>query len=146
MKNLIVCLIFFVAATTAMAQTKSNKISEAEFRKAKQEYLTRELDLNDKESKAFFPLYEEFQRKKKEIYDENQQLMERADIAGEEEYRKIINRLLDLQIMSDELEKKYYDKFAQVLTYKKLFKLNKAESAFQKHMLKEISKRNSRQK
>lgn len=146
MKNLILCLMFFMAATASMAQTKSNRISEAEFRKAKQEYLTRELELSEKESKAFFPLYEEFQKKKKDIYEENQQLMARADIAGEKEYRKIINRLLDLQIMSDELEKKYYDKFSQVLSYKKLFKLNKAESAFQKHMLKEMSKRNSRQK
>lgn len=136
----------FCALVCANAQTDLKNMTEQEFRKQKQEYLIKELALTQEEAKEFFPLYEKFQKEKKQIYDENQSLMDRADIAGEEEYRQIINRLLDLQIMSDELEKKYYNEFSKILSYRQLFRLNKAEASFQKYLLKEMSRRSSKAK
>lgn len=136
----------FCALVCANAQTDLKNMTEQEFRKQKQEYLIKELALTQEDAKEFFPLYEKFQKEKKQIYDENQSLMDRADIAGEEEYRQIINRLLDLQIMSDELEKKYYNEFSKILSYRQLFRLNKAEASFQKYLLKEMSRRSSKAK
>ena len=104
MRTILTALMLFCALVCANAQTDLKNMTEQEFRKQKQEYLIKELALTQEEAKEFFPLYEKFQKEKKQIYDENQSLMDRADIAGEEEYRQIINRLLDLQIMSDELD------------------------------------------
>ncbi len=146
MRTILTALMLFCALVCANAQTDLKNMTEQEFRKQKQEYLIKELALTQEEAKEFFPLYEKFQKEKKQIYDENQSLMDRADIAGEEEYRQIINRLLDLQIMSDELEKKYYNEFSKILSYRQLFRLNKAEASFQKYLLKEMSRRSSKAK
>lgn len=146
MRTILTALMLFCALVCANAQTDLKNMTEQEFRKQKQEYLIKELALTQEEAKEFFPLYEKFQKEKKHIYDENQSLMDRADIAGEEEYRQIINRLLDLQIMSDELEKKYYNEFSKILSYRQLFRLNKAEASFQKYLLKEMSRRSSKAK
>lgn len=146
MRTILTALMLFCALVCANAQTDLKNMTEQEFRKQKQEYLIKELALTQEEAKEFFPLYEKFQKEKKQIYDENQSLMDRADIAGEEEYRQIINRLLDLQIMSDELEKKYYNEFSKILSYSQLFRLNKAEASFQKYLLKEMSRRSSKAK
>lgn len=146
MRTILTALMLFCALVCANAQTDLKNMTEQEFRKQKQEYLIKELALTQEEAKEFFPLYEKFQKEKKHIYDENQSLMDRADIAGEEEYRQIINRLLDLQIMSDELEKKYYNEFSKILSYRQLFRLNKAEASFQKYLLKEMSRRSSKVK
>lgn len=146
MRTVLTALMLFCALVCANAQTDLKNMTEQEFRKQKQEYLIKELALTQEEAKEFFPLYEKFQKEKKQIYDENQSLMDRADIAGEEEYRQIINRLLDLQIMSDELEKKYYNEFSKILSYRQLFRLNKAEASFQKYLLKEMSRRSSKAK
>ena len=143
MRTILTALMLFCALVCTNAQTDLKNMTEQEFRKQKQEYLIKELALTQEEAKEFFPLYEKFQKEKKQIYDENQSLMDRADIAGEEEYRQIINRLLDLQIMSDELEKKYYNEFSN---YRQLFRLNKAEASFQKYLLKEMSRRSSKAK
>lgn len=146
MRTILTALMLFCALVCANAQTDLKNMTEQEFRKQKQEYLIKELALTQEEAKEFFPLYEKFQKEKKQIYDENQSLMDRADIAGEGEYRQIINRLLDLQIMSDELEKKYYNEFSKILSYRQLFRLNKAEASFQKYLLKEMSRRSSKAK
>lgn len=146
MRTKLTALMLFCALVCANAQTDLKNMTEQEFRKQKQEYLIKELALTQEDAKEFFPLYEKFQKEKKQIYDENQSLMDRADIAGEEEYRQIINRLLDLQIMSDELEKKYYNEFSKILSYRQLFRLNKAEASFQKYLLKEMSRRSSKAK
>ena len=146
MRTILTALMLFCALVCANAQTDLKNMTEQEFRKQKQEYLIKELALTQEDAKEFFPLYEKFQKEKKQIYDENQSLMDRADIAGEEEYRQIINRLLDLQIMSDELEKKYYNEFSKILSYRQLFRLNKAEASFQKYLLKEMSRRSSKAK
>ena len=146
MRTILTALMLFCALVCANAQTDLKNMTEQEFRKQKQEYLIKELALTQEEAKEFFPLYEKFQKEKKQIYDENQSLMDRADIAGEEEYRQIINCLLDLQIMSDELEKKYYNEFSKILSYRQLFRLNKAEASFQKYLLKEMSRRSSKAK
>lgn len=146
MRTILTALMLFCALVCANAQTDLKNMTEQEFRKQKQEYLIKELALTQEEAKEFFPLYEKFQKEKKQIYDENQSLMDRADIVGEEEYRQIINRLLDLQIMSDELEKKYYNEFSKILSYRQLFRLNKAEASFQKYLLKEMSRRSSKAK
>lgn len=146
MRTILTALMLFCALVCTNAQTDLKNMTEQEFRKQKQEYLIKELAFTQEEAKEFFPLYEKFQKEKKQIYDENQSLMDRADIAGEEEYRQIINRLLDLQIMSDELEKKYYNEFSKILSYRQLFRLNKAEASFQKYLLKEMSRRSSKAK
>ena len=59
-------LLACILSLPALAQ-KKDKCTEAEFRLKKQTYMAKKAGLSAEESKKFFPLYFEFQDKKKEI-------------------------------------------------------------------------------
>lgn len=140
-RKIVSFVLMSLLVTTMFAQGDLSGMSREQFRKYKENYIKTELNLNEALCRKFFPLYQEYQDKKQKIYSENQALMERANIASEAEYRTIIERLQELGEASDRLEKEYFQKFKGILTYEQLFKLNKAESNFQKHLFKELSKR-----
>lgn len=140
-RKIVSFVLMSLLVTTMFAQGDLSGMSREQFRKYKENYIKTELNLNEALCRKFFPLYQEYQDKKQKIYSENQALMERANIASEAEYRTIIERLQELGEASDRLEKEYFQKFKGILTYEQLFKLSKAESNFQKHLFKELSKR-----
>lgn len=140
-RKIVSFVLMSLLVTTMFAQGDLSGMSREQFRKYKENYIKTELNLNETLCRKFFPLYQEYQDKKQKIYSENQALMERANIASEAEYRTIIERLQELGEASDRLEKEYFQKFKGILTYEQLFKLSKAESNFQKHLFKELSKR-----
>lgn len=140
MMRKLLSFILLILMTVAIHAQGISGMTREQFRKYKEDYLKKELNLKDDVCSQFFPLYNEYQNKKQKIYSENQSLMERADIASEAEYRKIIERLQELSHASEALDSEYIKKFKTILTYEQIFKLNKAESSFQKHVLKELTK------
>lgn len=140
MRKLLSFILLILFTVAVHAQSGISGMTREQFRKYKEDYLKKELNLKDNVCSQFFPLYNEYQNKKQKIYSENQSLMDRADIASEAEYRQIIERLQDLSRASEALDSEYLKKFKTILTYEQIFKLNKAESSFQKHVLKELTR------
>ena len=111
-------------------------------------FITKKLNLTTDEAKAFWPVYDEFEAKKKEI---NQW--------SEVKYKKIItdsltenqaSEMIDQQIIHAQkildLRKEYLIKFRQVLSAKKIAKLYDAEKKFRRILLKEVRDRRKEQK
>ena len=120
-----------------MAQ-KKNKSNEAEFRAKQQTYMAQKAGLTQEEADKFFPLYFEFQDKKKEI---NKRAWEgakqgKAPETTNEEYESIINKFFDDQEAIVKLEKEYINKYRTVLSDKKIYMIYWAEIKFSKNMLK----------
>ena len=111
-------------------------------------FITRELELTPQEAQAFWPVYNEFDAKRKTLRQsfisttnlENKNIEELSDKeAGELADNQIIQsqKLLDLR-------KEYHSKFKSVLPVKKVLKLYECERGFQKELLGQI--RGNRQK
>lgn len=143
MKNLISLVLMLCLSCAAFSQTNGNLsgMTREQFREYKENYLKKELNLNDDVCSKFFPIYEDYQNKKQINYKKNQALMERAGIASEAEYRELIEQLQALEEDSDKLEKSFFEKAKTILTYEQLFKLGKAEANFQKHLLRELTRK-----
>ena len=131
--TLVACLL----CVSTFAQKKDQR-SKAEFRAKQQAYMAQKAGLTQEESEKFFPLYFEFQDKKKEINKEAWKIAKegRKPETTESEYEEIIDNFFDEQERIARLEKEYIEKYREILSNKKIYMLYWAELKFSRNMLK----------
>ncbi len=116
-------------------------LTRDEFRTKQKNFIAEEAGLTKEESAKFFPLYFELQDKKKDLNDQAWEFIKKGkdDDATEAEYAKILEGVYDSRIASDRLEKAYLEKFKRILSYKKIYLVQKAEMRFHRELLKGIN-------
>ncbi len=122
-------------------QGKREHLSQEEFKKKFQTFIIKHAQLTEKEAAAFFPVYEECQKKK---HEKNERIWKlRREVRGkqlsEAEYAKLLEEIADLRIQIDQLDKLYLPRYHQVLSYKKIFDVQGAETRFHRELLKEAN-------
>ena len=138
---LIAC--FFCIPTFA---EKRNPNNETEFRSKQQTYMAKKAELTQEESEKFFPLYFEFQDKKKEINREAWEITRKGikTETTELEYEQIIDKFFDNQETIAKLEKEYIKKYRKILSAKKIYMIYWAERKFTRNMLKILQDMNDK--
>lgn len=113
------------------------RLTREEFRAKQREFITQCASLTPEEADAFFPLYFELQDRKKELNDEAWKLMKKGERreATEKQYEEMMETMYDTRIAVDRLEKTYYEKFKKVLSFKKIFMVQRAEMRFHREVL-----------
>lgn len=131
--TLVACLL----CVSTFAQKKDQR-SKAEFRAKQQAYMAQKAGLTTEESEKFFPLYFEFQDKKKEINKETWLIAKegRKPETTETEYEEIIDKFFGSQETITKLEKEYIKKYRKILSAKKIYMVYWAEIKFSRNMLK----------
>lgn len=129
--------------TSAMAfnNEKKGHMPPDEFRQIYQNYICEQAKLTKEEAAAFFPIYNECQEKKENL---NKQIWKlRKEARGkeltEQEYQRILEEISTLCIQIDEINKAYLPIYHKVLSYKKIFEVQGAESRFHREMLKKMN-------
>ena len=92
------------------------------------------------ESTKFWPLYNEYSRKRMELKKEYK--AQNADNLSEQESRMELDEQIESQEKALALKKSYYEKFKAVLPAAKLAKLESAEQEFRREILRQIKERN----
>ena len=145
MKNKIIYILSAVAflfttsgTLVAQSQEQIDKINEE-----RKVYYTEKLELSDSESKAFWPLYDDFNnRKMKLVEDERNTWMyanKNADNLSDKEILETLEKGFTLKEQQQELEREYYqDKFLKALPAKKVLKLGMVEWDFRRHILRKL--------
>ena len=141
--TLVACL--FCVSTFAQ---KKSQTSETEFRAKQQAYMSQKAGLSPEESKQFFPLYFEFQDKKKEINKEAWGIAKQGKKPGttEAEYKEIIDTFFDNQEIIAKLEKEYIKKYRKFLSEKKIYMVYWAERKFSRNMMKILQEMDDKEK
>ena len=140
---LMACLFFL-----PVSAQKKDKCNETEFRAKKQAYMAQKANLTQEETEKFFPLYFEFQDKKKEI---NKGAWGNAKEGikpetTEKQYEEIIDKYFDEQERIAQLEKEYIKKYREILSNKKIYMLYWAEIKFSRNMLKILQEMDDKEK
>lgn len=145
MKRLLILLFILVGGTTLSFAYDGyhQHLSPDEFRAKQKAFISEKAGLTAEEADKFFPLYFELQGKKKEVNDKAWNLLRKGkdDKMTDAQYEEIILRVYDLRIESDKLDKVYYEKYKKVLSPKKIFHVQRAESRFHREMLKTAQQR-----
>lgn len=120
MKYLFFTLMMFFC-TNLFAQTTNEKLEELQHR-----YISKNLKLDEKTSKEFWPLYDEYKAKRREIAKEFRNNGNEESAAFDKLERE--QKMLDLR-------KEYTNRFSKVLNGQQLEELNSSERNFKQMLI-----------
>jgi hypothetical protein len=138
---IIVAVMGMTCASFATDKTDQQRLTPQEFREKQQNYITKAAGLTTDEAEKFFPIYFELQEKKRELNDDIWKLMKegRKETTTESRFGEIVDKVYDLRIAIDKLDKSYMQKFRKIIPNKKIYKVQDAEVRFRRDMLKDMS-------
>lgn len=130
-------LICAVIAIPAFAQKQHNhkqgKPSHKEMLQFKLNYLADEIDVKGDTKKQFEELYSQMESERRAIFKKmkaaEKSIADNKN-ASEADYDKAYKEIADAKAEMAQIEKKYDDKFAALLSKKQLFKLKEAEQKY----------------
>ncbi len=134
MKRILLVVMSLAVVLTVGAQEKNEKFDAKKFRAELESFIIKDACLTPKESSAFFPLYDEMNRKQRGLFDKMRRLG-KLQPASNEECRKVIMERDKLDVELKKIQQTYHGKFLQVLSAKKVFDVLKAEDRFHRRML-----------
>ncbi len=147
----IIILLFIFASSSSFAQERKGEGRQMRKRIEAQKvsYITQKLDLSPTEAQAFWPLYNELEKKKHDIRDKSRILFKKLyhgkDSLPEKELLKISDHLIDFRLESVQIEKVYHSKFKKILPARKILDLYHTEKQFQGMLLRRIKEKGRRQ-
>jgi hypothetical protein len=129
-----------VNSGTLMAQSQEQIDKFNEERKA---YYTEKLELTETESKAFWPLYNDFHNRKMKLVEDERNTWKyahkNAENLSDTEILETLEKAYTLKEKQLELEREYYQgKFLKALPTKKVLKLGKVEWDFRRYLLRRL--------
>ena len=108
-------------------------------------YLTKELNLNTEEAKAFWPVYDEYQEKLEEnrrSFKKQYSVETKSDFSTDKEADAFLQAELTMRSRDLDFHKEYTEKLKKAISSKKVARLKIAEENFKKELLKRARSKN----
>lgn len=125
----------------------ANRFDRADFEKFKAKkvaFITEAINLTPAEAEKFWPVYNEFEKKKFSIMQERRDLenglKEKIEDLSDEKYIELSKKMVSFQKSEGDLIIEYNDKFLKILSPKKVVQLYVAEMEFKGFLLREYKK------
>ncbi|PTN10270.1 hypothetical protein C8N47_102255 [Mangrovibacterium marinum] len=143
MRKTFIFLVLSIFTASVFGQPPQNdKHEDFEIYKAKRvSYMTEKLQLTPDEAQKFWPLYNEFDKKRadchwtrKRMEDE---IRQQYDQLTEKDFKKMNSEIVQLYIQEANLLKEYNDKFLTVLPARKVILVGPTENEFRFQMIRE---------
>ena len=139
MKKIIVLLAFaFLMQITGF--TQRNPELKERIESMRVAHISSAINLSSEQAQVFWPIYNEYKTEEDKLKEDRLRKKRIAELS-EEEAGQMINTYFDNQAAKLALERKYIDRFRQVLSNKQLLQLTRAEKEFNLHLLKRIQER-----
>ncbi|MBC8082028.1 MAG: hypothetical protein H7Z21_02350, partial [Hymenobacter sp.] len=109
---------------------------------AKIAYITEKISLTQDQAQRFWPVYNEFTTKRRELNRRMRQLRtDDPDALSDAQIKENLAQALAIRQQEVTLEKEYFDKFQKVLSIRQVGKLYQAERQFTKEVLQRVANR-----
>lgn len=135
--SIILSLPLFLVSSLSFAQSEEQI---KKFNKEREAYFNEKLDLSASEKEAFWPVYNDFSKRKMKVLEEERNTFkysnENADNLSDEEINNILANILKYKKEVFDLEQQYYkNKFPKVLPPEKVLRLYRVEWDFRRHLV-----------
>lgn len=141
MKKIITTLTLFFILSGGFAQPGKHEDFE-KYKALKVSYMTEQLELTPQEAQQFWPIYNEYEKKRFEFHHERRNLekkiKENYARYSESEFRAISYDIVDQFRQEYDLMKEYNEKFLKVLPAKKVVMISISENDFRFKMIREF--------
>ncbi|CAM1347305.1 sensor of ECF-type sigma factor [Tenacibaculum insulae] len=142
--HLLLCLfITFLSCFTLKAQAK--KESHEKIRTYKIAYLTEKLNLTENEAQKFWPIYNKFDKKRRELYREERfEIRKKIKDQGglenlsEKDSEVILTQIQLISQQKYEVKKAFHHKVSKILSFKKILLLQMSEHEFNRKLIKKL--------
>ncbi len=141
MKRHITVLLFCVGGWLMLTGQEQHPRFEKmldEYQNERVAFLTRQLDLTPAEAEKFWPIYNEYLKKRDEVLRERRPRHKGPpdfDQMTDQELDEMLKLQLDSEIKLQHLKKEYFTKIRKELSARKVAKLYMAEQQFMNHMI-----------
>jgi len=126
-----------------MPASKLGQPSKSKIAQLKIAYITKEVDLTEKEAQEFWPKYNFHEKKIQDIkFKLNDAKRNEVNAVGDKEKEKIMLERMKLESEKAELKKKRYEDLKKVLSPTKISQVIAAEEGFVKYMFRQYKGRN----
>ena len=149
MKKATLLLLFLITSALSFAQNHGNGavqgrragFNKQEFRQRMQDYITKEANLTQEEAKAFFPIYNEYKDKQRQIHMSINKLKKNTPNNNDEKaYEKCLMEMAELNAQMAGLDSVYYKKICKAISAEKFFKILNIEDRMHRKMLQNYNK------
>lgn len=139
MRKTVIVLICSLLVGVAYAQDGGHQKIE----NAKIGLITNRLNLTPEQSQQFWPVYNEFDDRKKEIRKQMRKLIVETNTltTSDEKILTNIKETLNLQQKEVDLEREYMNKFLKVINVRQLAELYKAEQMFTQMLIQRLNRK-----
>lgn len=134
MKQLLIMLAILLITGSIMAQDKKMR---QKIESARIAMISERLNLTPEQAQEFWPVYNEFTNKRKQLRQDFQKQKPDAPISelSEKERRQLVQNGIDLKQKELDLEKQYSTKILDVISTQQMLSLRKAEGDFRKMLI-----------
>ncbi len=151
MKSILILVTSYLFVFSAFGQGEqpfgngNEEFVEKRMESKKIAFLTARLDLSPEEAQVFWPVYNEYHKKKKGFREESRS-QEEKDILTDDEAGAMLDKVFEREQKELDLKKVYFQKLKKVLPISKVAKLYIIEKDFRIELFKSIKKRMKRRK
>lgn len=139
MKKLILLSLLLLGSMAAQAQDRDEH--REKIKALKTAHITEGLNLTPKEAQQFWPIYNNFEEKRRELYRRERADIENLDCMTENEATSKLNEYVEIEREDFLLKKKYYNDLRQVFSAKKIMQLKQLEEEFYRNLMREYRSR-----
>lgn len=150
MKKATLLLLFLITSALSFAQNKGDVtmsggatgFNKQEFRQRMQGFITKEASLTEEEAKAFFPIYNEYKDKQRQIHMSINKLKKNTPNSNDEKaYEKCLMEIARLNAEVAGLDSVYYKKICKAISAQKCYKILNIEDRMHRRMLQNYNRR-----
>ncbi len=141
MKTLYVIILVLTAGIAFAQPNKGGCKHQEQIKAQKVAYLTTKLDLTVQEAQAFWPVYNEYEKKKDDLFDSETELVQKmmqSDNMSDKEMADLTDKYIELEQAESKLAADYHLKFKKVLPAKKVMILYTSSRMFKRELLKQL--------
>ena len=151
MKTTIISIVIILLFSSSASSQPGRKFEKNDEIKKKQiEFIIKELQLTEKEKKAFVPIYNAYNSKREVLHMKKRKSMrnfrQNSLNMSNDDLIALSDQLVDTDVQIAQLGKTYNEKFKTVLPPLKVILLHKAEQEFKRHLIQTLKQRGAGQK
>lgn len=143
MKKSIFIALFLTCSLTVMAQDRDEH--REKIRALKTAYITEGLKLTPKEAQQFWPVYNEFEEKRRELYRKERADIKNLECMSEDQANAKLQEYVELEREDYLLKKRYFEDLKKFFSAKKVMELKKIEEDFNRKLMREYRARQNAQ-
>ena len=144
MKKLIVLLLIIFTSLPGFSQEEDNDARHERIKALKVAYFTQELNLDEKTAEKFWPIYNRYEKERRELHKREHIDLKNVECISENEAEDLINEFLSVESEEYKIKKELFKDLKQIISAKDIIKLHKLEDEFHKKLIKEYRSKRER--